>query len=435
MNIGILGAGIAGLYCASKLINAGHKVTIYEKESFVGGLARSHNMGSYSYDVGPHIVFSKDKETLKEMLLIHKDWNEFERKNQIILNGIKIDYPFENYLGMLDSETLRFCLDNFIKNSFSSIEAKNMKDFFLKTFGIGIYETYLEPYNKKLWKRDLTELDLQMVERIPKPPAEHVTEGAKRNYFKGYTHQATFHYPKIGGIQSFVNSLYCLVKNSIEIKLNSEVVGIHKKSDKFQIYINEEEKAFTHDVLINTIPLKDFIQLSLSIESISSLQDQINKLEYIGLCYGIIEVKSVTDKNVFAFTVPDTDIIFHRISYLNNINGLNNAEFEERHIFLFEFTYIDEINLDQLKYKVAKKILEGMMKCNLTEEESYINFDIKKVDKAYVVYNFEHRLTVDKVLDAMNHEQIITVGRFGLHEYLNMDQVIISCKKNLENLF
>ena len=39
-------------------------------------------------------------------------------------------------------------------------------------------DTYLRPYNAKIWKYDPAFLDLQMVGRIPKPPAEDILSGA-----------------------------------------------------------------------------------------------------------------------------------------------------------------------------------------------------------------------------------------------------------------
>ena len=45
-----------------------------------------------------------------------------------------------------------------------------MIQFFYKIFGEGITRTYLEPYNRKIWKFDPSFMDTQMVERIPKPP-------------------------------------------------------------------------------------------------------------------------------------------------------------------------------------------------------------------------------------------------------------------------
>ena len=38
------------------------QITILEKEEKVGGLLRSYEINKIFYDVGPHIIFSKNKE-------------------------------------------------------------------------------------------------------------------------------------------------------------------------------------------------------------------------------------------------------------------------------------------------------------------------------------------------------------------------------------
>ena len=81
-----------------------------------------------------------------------------------------------------------------------------MLQFFLKNFGEGITRTYLEPYNRKIWKFDPTFMDTQMVERIPKPPKQDIIKSAKGINTEGYKHQLYFHYPIKNGIQSLFDS-------------------------------------------------------------------------------------------------------------------------------------------------------------------------------------------------------------------------------------
>ena len=179
MRVVIIGAGVGGLFIAKKLLEQGHEVLLFEKNAHPGGLAISHQFKEIFYDIGPHIVFSKDNKILNEMLSMHSAWNKFERRNEIVLEGDFISYPFENYLGMLSSDLNDYCLEKFINNEFTNLIPENMLDFFLQKFGSGIVDVYLKPYNEKLWKTELKELDLQMVERIPSPPFEDVVNGAK----------------------------------------------------------------------------------------------------------------------------------------------------------------------------------------------------------------------------------------------------------------
>lgn len=171
-NIGILGGGIAGLSLAYFLQD--NSSAIIEKAKKVGGLCRSYQKNGLSYDIGPHIMFSKNKRVLKFMRTITKT-HQLRRSNQIFLNGKFIKYPFENFLAMLKDKTqIDYCLDTFLNNPYKNMPADNMLAFFLKTFGEGITKLYLQPYNEKIWKFDPAMLDTQMVERIPKPPDEQL---------------------------------------------------------------------------------------------------------------------------------------------------------------------------------------------------------------------------------------------------------------------
>lgn len=54
--IGIVGAGLGGLAAASTLAARGHKVTLYEKNDWVGGKAAILQEGGFRFDMGPTIL-------------------------------------------------------------------------------------------------------------------------------------------------------------------------------------------------------------------------------------------------------------------------------------------------------------------------------------------------------------------------------------------
>ena len=73
-------------------------------------------------------------------------------------------------------------------------------------FGKGIYDAYLGPYNNKIWKMRPSNLDTQMVDRIPQPPVSDIIKSAQGQVTEGYKHQLYFHYPSKGGIESLFNA-------------------------------------------------------------------------------------------------------------------------------------------------------------------------------------------------------------------------------------
>ncbi|KAF4554976.1 Flavin containing amine oxidoreductase-like protein 1 [Elsinoe fawcettii] len=67
LNIGIVGAGFAGLRCADVLIQHGHKVTIFEARNRVGGrVAQSDQLG-YKVDLGPNWIHGTDENPIQRI--------------------------------------------------------------------------------------------------------------------------------------------------------------------------------------------------------------------------------------------------------------------------------------------------------------------------------------------------------------------------------
>ena len=116
----IIGAGLAGISLANFLQDKEgiSSVGIIEKDDACGGLCRSIHKNGYTYDIGPHILFSKDKEMLQLMLDVLPEKNNLRRSNQIIYKGRYVQYPFENDLSKLPKDDLDYCLTSFLNNPY-----------------------------------------------------------------------------------------------------------------------------------------------------------------------------------------------------------------------------------------------------------------------------------------------------------------------------
>ena len=63
MKYAILGGGLSAISLAYYLQNNNiEEIHIFEKDDTLGGLCRTYLKDGIEYDVGPHIIFSKDKE-------------------------------------------------------------------------------------------------------------------------------------------------------------------------------------------------------------------------------------------------------------------------------------------------------------------------------------------------------------------------------------
>ena len=129
--IGVLGGGISALAFAYFY---NERVSIIEKEESLGGLCRSFvDKDGISWDIGPHITFSKNQEILDFIISI-SPMNKLKRENRIFHDSRFIKYPFENHLYGLSESDKDYCLNTFLDNPYENYPSSNMLEFFYETF-------------------------------------------------------------------------------------------------------------------------------------------------------------------------------------------------------------------------------------------------------------------------------------------------------------
>lgn len=414
-NIVIIGGGIAGLSLGSFIKS---DTMIIEKQNKVGGLSRSYNLNGIDYDIGPHIIFSKNK-TVLDLHTSLIETNKIKRSNQIVYKGRYIKYPFENDLGSLPENDKNFCLQEFLNNPYENYKANNMLQFFLKTFGEGITHTYLQPYNQKIWKFDPSCLDMQMVERIPKPPKEDVIASANGIETEGYTHQLYFHYPKFGGFQTLVNEYAKRSTETGKILTGINILSIKKSEDTW--IINTDSGIINAKKIINCIPLHELFKI---LEAPSEVLDALNGLLFNSIHIVTMHLKKDHIGDHFALYIPEKDVIFHRLSKLDFL-GDQYKRANGESTLMAEVTFRPNSYLDSLSVNdIQEKVISDLVGLNFIEKNDVVAIETRTEKYAYVIYDLDHRKNVDIVLNYLKSIGIESVGRFAEFEYLNSDAVV-----------
>ena len=215
MTTAILGGGLCGLTLARLLQERGEEVMVLEAEPEYGGLCRSEKKAGFTFDTGgSHIIFSRDTEVLAFMRrMIEGNEQRNNRNTKIFYKGKYVKYPFENGLYELPMEDRFFCINGFVQNLIEverdiAKKPANFREWIYYTFGPGIAECYMVPYNEKICKYPTEKMSLHWVDgRIPRPPVEDIIKSAIGIETEGYTHQAVFSYPLDGGIEALVRAI------------------------------------------------------------------------------------------------------------------------------------------------------------------------------------------------------------------------------------
>lgn len=109
--LAVIGAGPSGLSVGLFLND---NCDILEAQDHVGGHASSFFAQGFTFDYGPHILFSRDQQILNFIVAsLGENVSRCRRKNQISFKDKLLKYPFENDLHSLDLEDNYECIRHF----------------------------------------------------------------------------------------------------------------------------------------------------------------------------------------------------------------------------------------------------------------------------------------------------------------------------------
>jgi protoporphyrinogen oxidase len=427
----ILGGGLTGVTLARLLAQKGVEVTVLEREPIYGGLCRSMSDSGFTFDRGgSHIIFSRDEEVLtfmNDMLGANSKRNI--RNTKIFYKGRYIKYPFENGLNELPKEDLFFCINEFIKTLIAVEKGEvkppgNFREWIIHTFGKGIADLYMIPYNEKIWKFPTEQMSLHWVEgRIPRPPVEDIIKSAIGIETEGYTHQSVFSYPRNGGIEALVRSIASPVEKSI--RTGFDVSSIKKKGEKY--LISDGDNIIIADRCISTIPLQRLLK---SLENVpESVQKSCNELKYNSIACVFIGVRGKL-ADISWMYVPDKDLgLFNRVSYPSNYSP--DVAPAGHSAILAEITYHEGDDLSKMPdQKIIDHVIKSLLKMNIVKYRKDIIYTaLERQTYAYVIYDLDYKKNVAIVKDFCAKLGIGLVGRFSEFEYLNID----GCIRNAMN--
>src|SRR5580698_3979859 len=228
----ILGGGMSGLSCAYHLNQAGDKnYLLIEKSDEPGGLSRSIKQDGFVFDHTGHLLHLRNPYTLKLIpALLGDNLTLNQRRAWIYSHHVYTRYPYQANLYGLPKKVIEDNLKGVVEAQLRQAPApaehpESLKSWVLRTFGKGFAKHFFFPYNEKLWTVSPDVLTAEWVAPfVPKPSIEEVINGAFSDQTKKFGYNASFYYPKEGGIQALA---FAFAKGLPNIRLNPSVEYIH----------------------------------------------------------------------------------------------------------------------------------------------------------------------------------------------------------------
>ncbi len=423
----ILGGGLTGVTLGRLLAARNIDVRVLEAGKRIGGLCQSVNQDGFTFDTGgSHIIFSRDEQVLSFMKeTLGGNRSEITRNTKIFYKGAYVKYPFENGLFALPKEDLFFCINEFIKTLIRSEkgelgEANNFREWIYNTFGKGIAECYMVPYNEKIWNYPVEQMSAHWVEgRVPRPPVEDIIRSAIGIETEGYTHQSVFTYPVDGGIEALVTAVAAPVMDRIETDFR--VVSI--KGEENAWAISDGSRTVHADRIISTIPLENLIAALDDVPA--DVRSAVGELKYNSLITVTLGIKGRVPLYSWVYIPDEATGLENRISFPSGYS--RNAAPQGCASVLAEITYNegDPVSL-MTDDQVVSHITRSLARMGVIDPEHIISTGVYRQKYAYVVYDLGYREHIDVIRKYFEGRHISLVGRFSQFEYLNMDGCIRS---------
>jgi len=426
MKIAIIGAGISGMSVAHFLKDE-HDITIFEKDIQPGGLIKCRRVnGSLFHTCGGHVFNSKRQDVLdwfwskfdQEVEFTKTDRNScvFMDKNETSLEHDDIPYPIENHVYLFDEDIQKAFYDDLeeidgVKGPNASFTDYDSFGNFLRwRFGKTLYHLYFQPYNEKVWRRDLTTVPMSWLEgKLPMPTTKEMRDNnANKVEEKSFVH-STFWYEKKDGSQYIANRL----AEGLNIRFRAEINSIQYLAGKWHVFDEE------FDRVIFCGNIKDMIKMIEGVD-LEVYKAPVDALEYHGTTAVFCEI----DKNPYSWIYqPSRRHESHRIICTGNFSPTNNDSSvpDGRITATIEFT--DHIN--------KMDILDNLKRIPL--HPKYIDHMYNQY--TYPIQNANTRGMLKELKSVLAPCGFYFTGRFADWEYYNMDVAIGAARDLVESIF
>lgn len=423
--IAIIGAGISGLTCAH-LLKEKYEVTIYEKDSTPGGLIKCRRVGGNLFHTcGGHVFNSKCQDVLdwfwskfhrdEEFTKADRNACVFMDKGQNSLLYTDIPYPIENHMYLFDESTQKAFHEDLDEiDNIKGVDAKftdyeSFGDFLRWRFGKTLYAMYFEPYNKKVWRRNLENVPMSWMEgKLPMPTTQEMRDNnANKVKERAFVH-SSFWYEKNNGSQYIADKL----AEELNIVYNTEITEIEKKGEKWLVLGTE------YDKVIFCGNIKDLVKMIKGV-NITTFTDAVDALEYHGTTAVFCEI----DANPYSWIYqPSSQHESHRIICTGNFAKTNNSRELPQGRITATIEFTDTISKEE--------ILDNLKRIPLNPK--YLDHKYNKY--TYPIQDANTRSIIKSLKADLAVEKLYLTGRFADWEYYNMDVAIGAAMDTCNNI-
>ena len=239
----ITGAGVAGLTLAERLLTSGRAsdVTVVERESEPGGLARTLQREGFCFDIGPHRFHTSDSAVEAYLLeILGQDHVTIPRASSVYMSDKYLNWPITlgAVLGLPPKVILR-SLGDLLHKGKPTGKGNSFADHIISRYGKNLYEYFFRSYTRKFtgMEAELLHTDWAAagVNRavIDKRVRADSLFALIRGVLLPKPVATSFYYPSTGGIQTFCDiQVRRITDAGGRVLLSRSAIGLETGGDR-----------------------------------------------------------------------------------------------------------------------------------------------------------------------------------------------------------
>jgi protoporphyrinogen oxidase len=417
----IIGAGPTGLGAAYRLRELGNNdFVVLELSESVGGLAKSFiDENGFTWDIGGHVQFSHYRyfDELMVKALGSEGWLHHQRESWVWMKDRFVPYPFQNNIRYLPQEVMLRCLDGVIKanRTVKQDTPHNFEDWILRTFGQGIAEEFMIPYNFRVWAYQPEQMSYQWVgERVAVADLQRIVRNVvlqKDDVSWGPNN--TFQFPRNGGTGAIWKAIAELVGWE-NIRLKSRVVKVSPKAKTIEL---DSGVRVGYEYLLSTIPLNIFATQIAELPD--ALRKRTSELKYSSSNIVGVGLKGQPKnelKHKCWMYFPESNCPFYRVTVFSNYSPNNVPDPETTWSLMTETSESSHKPVD--RSKLITETIEGLLNTKLIESaEDVVSTWVHSVEYGYPTPSLERDPILTEVIPTLDSLGVYSRGRFGGWKY------------------
>lgn len=442
----VIGAGPCGLGATHRLHELGETDwLLVEKTSYAGGLATSFvDDHGFTWDVGGHVVHSHytyfDQvfhQALGSKVLQH------QRESWVWLYDRFVPYPFQNNLRYLPPAAQWDCLVGLLKlKAVTKLQLglQSFQAWILASFGSGIVEHFLFPYNKKTWAYPLNKMSSIWVgDRVATIKFSRVLKNivfGQDDVAWGPNH--VFYFPAQGGTGRLWQNIAAQLPTS-QLEFNQTITKIDAISHTATL---KSGAVIQYQYLISTLPLTQLLtHTTWPVRRAKWLQSPIIKRTNQALFHSTVHVVGIgmTGQPPAALKTkcwlyyPDATLPFFRVTVFSNYSPANVPKPGKTWSLMCEVAESEHLSRFITDQKVdtqalIQAVITGLKQAQLISSKTkIISTWTHTAWFGYPTPTLEREKVLHPTLRALEKHDIYSRGRFGAWKYevSNMDHTFM----------